>query len=91
MTGVTDMDGNCFFTLNSSQTSAKVLNMTAEVTKNGCTPGQQASSVSIVQSEGGLPLLTIILIMIPIMVVVVVAVLIKLKVMVVSTEEEASE
>ena len=91
MTGVTDMDGNCFFTLNSSQTSAKVLNMTAEVTKNGYTQGQQASSVSIVQSEGGLPLLTIILLMIPIMVVVVVAVLIKLKVMVVSTEEEALE
>jgi hypothetical protein len=88
--GTTDADGNCFFMLNSSQTSTQVLNMTASVTKNGYVPGRRTISVTVFQSEGEFPLLTIIMIMVPIVIVVVIVVLIKLKIMMVSTEEETA-
>ena len=91
MSSTTDANGTCYFTLTSRQTSARVLNMTADATKNGYTPGQETSSVIIIQSEGGLPILTMMMIIIPIMIVVVVVVLIKLKVIVVSAAEETSQ
>jgi hypothetical protein len=87
VSSTTDANGTCYFTLTSRQTSAQVLNMTANATKNGYTPGQQTSSVIIIQPESGFPFLTIMMIMVPIVIVVVIAVLIKLKVMVVSAEE----
>jgi hypothetical protein len=88
--GTTDAEGNCFFMLNSSQTSTQVLNMTAGVTKNGYVPGHRTISVSVLQPEGELPFLTIIMIMVPIVIVIVIVALIKLKIMVVSTEEETA-
>jgi hypothetical protein len=87
VSSTTDANGTCYFTLTSRQTSTQVLNITANATKNGYTPGQQTSSVIIIQPESGFPLLTIMMIMVPIVIVVVIAVLIKLKVMVVSAEE----
>jgi hypothetical protein len=65
--------------------------VTANATKDGYTPAQETFSVIIIQPEGGLPILTIMMILIPIMIVVVVAVLIKLKVILVSAAEEASQ
>ena len=88
--GTTDADGNCFFMLNSSQTSTQVVNMTASVTKNGYVPGRRTISVTVFQSEGEFPLLTIIMIMVPIVIVAVIVALIKLKIMMVSTEEETA-
>jgi hypothetical protein len=91
MSSTTDANGTCYFTLTSRQTSARVLNMTADATKNGYTPGQGTSSVIIIQPEGGLSILTMMMIIIPIVIVVVVAVLIKLKVIMVSAAEETSQ
>jgi parallel beta-helix repeat protein len=91
MTGTTNADGTCYFTLTSRQTSTRSLNVTANATKDGYTPAQETFSVIIIQPEGGLPILTIMMILIPIMIVVVVAVLIKLKVILVSAAEEASQ
>jgi hypothetical protein len=88
--GTTDAEGNCFFMLNSSQTSTQVVNMTAGVTKNGYVPGHRTISVTVLQPEGELPFLTIIMIMVPIVIVIVIVALIKLKIMVVSTEEETA-
>ena len=88
--GTTGAEGNCFFMLNSSQTSTQVVNMTAGVTKNGYVPRHGTMSVTVLQPEGELPFLTIIMIMIPILVVIVIVALIKFKIMVVSTEEETA-
>jgi parallel beta-helix repeat protein len=90
MTGTTDAEGTCFFTLTSRETSTQALNVTADVTKSGYTPGRQLLSVPISQPAGGFPLLTMILIILPIVIVVIVAVLIKLKVIQVSAKEETS-
>jgi len=88
MTGTTNADGTCYFTLTSRQTSTQALNVTADVTKDGYTPGRQVLPVPISQPEAGFPLLTVMLIIIPIVIVIVVAVLIKMKVIVVSAKEE---
>lgn len=90
MTNTTSADGTCYFTLTSRETSTQALNVTADVTKNGYTPGRQLLSVPISQPTGGFPLLTMILIILPIVIVVIVAVLIKLKVIQVSAKEETS-
>jgi hypothetical protein len=88
MTGTTDAEGTCYFRLTSHETSTQALNVTADVTKNGYTSGQQVLSIPISQSGGGFPLMTMILIIVPILIVVIVAVLIKLKIITVSAKEE---
>jgi hypothetical protein len=90
MTGTTDAEGTCYFTLTSHETQTQALNVTADVAKNGYTSGRQVLSVPISQSGGGFPLLTMILIIVPIAIVVIIAVLIKLKVITVSAKEETT-
>jgi parallel beta-helix repeat protein len=93
-TKTTDTTGICTFAFDAPQTAEQVsIVITASVTKNGYTDGGNQTSITVtpktvLQAEGGWPILTILLILIPIVIAIVVVVLIKLKIISVSSEEE---
>jgi len=94
ITKTTDTKGICTFTFNAPQTTEQVsIAITTNVTKDGYADGGNQTAITVtpgtvVQPEGGWPIVTILLIVIPIVIAIVVVILIKLKVITISSEEE---
>ena len=93
-TGFTDSNGNCTFVFNAPKTTVQLpVLIVANVSKNGYVDGGNQTKIDIVpeasaETEGGFPLITVLLIIIPIVIAIVIVVLIKLKVIVISVKEE---
>jgi len=93
-TGFTDSNGNCTFMFNAPKTTVELpVVIVANVSKNGYVDGGNQTKINIVpetvvETEGGFPLITVLLIIIPIVIAIVIVVLIKLKVIVISVKEE---
>jgi len=92
----TDAAGRCAFDYTAPQTTVYVsVNMTATVAKDGYVNSRNSTSlvvrpVTVAETGGGWPILTMLLIIIPIVIVVVVIVLVKLKVIAFSFGEEGA-
>jgi parallel beta-helix repeat protein len=94
ITKTTDSTGICTFVFDAPQTTEQIfVVITANVTKNGYVDGGNQTTITVnpktvPQSEGGWPIITILLIIIPIIIAVIVVILIKLKIITFSPEEE---
>jgi hypothetical protein len=93
---LTDSNGTCSFVFNAPSTTVPLpVVLVANVTKNGYVGNSAQTTINVIpvetqHSEGGWPVLTMLLIIIPVIIAVIVVVLIKLKVIVVSTGEEGA-
>jgi hypothetical protein len=93
-TKTTDTKGTCTFAFDAPQTTEQdFVIITANVTKTGYADGGNQTEITVTpktasQTEGGWPIVTMLLIIIPIVIVIVVVILIKLKVISISPEEE---